>query len=266
MKKQWRIALVVLAALIAASFAKDFAVKLAVENVAKLATGLNIKMRSMGVGIIRPVVDIRGLKILNPRGYKDALMLDMPGTYVNYDLQAILGGDMHLREMRIEMKEFVVAKNEKGEVNLNSLKSVQAQRSGKGSAAGDRGGPPRIRIDRLRLKLGKVLYKDYSGGGAPSVREFNININEEYKNIRDAYSLVSLIVARSLMNTNVASLSGFDLRSLQSSVSDALASAHKVAAETAQKTVVHATKQAEDAVKETSEKIAKNLKLPFGSE
>lgn len=266
MKRQWRVALIILAVLVALSFVKDFAAKLTVENVVKIATGLNLKVRSLGVGVIRPVIDIKGLKILNPRGYKDALMLDMPVTYVNYDLGAIIGGDMHLREIRIEMKEFIVVKNEKGEINLNSLKPVQAQKSGGGGIAADKGGSPRIRVDRLRLKLGRVLYKDYSGGGGPSVREFNINIDEEYENIRDGYSLVSLIVARSLMNTNIANLSGFDLRSLQSSVSDTLASAHKAAAETAQKAVTHAAKEAQGAVKEAADKIAKNLRLPFGSE
>jgi len=263
MKKGWRIALIVLAILIAISFVKDFAMKVVVENVVKVATGLNLKIGSLGVGVIRPVVDIKNLKILNPRGYKERLMLDMPATYVNYDLPAILGGNMHLRELLIDLKEFIVVKNEKGELNLSSLKSVQAQKSGSSGVAARKGAAPKIQIDKLRLKIGKVSYKDYSGPGAPSVREFNININEEYTNIRDAYSLVSLIVVRSMTNTNIASLSGFDLRGLQSSVSSSLATAHKVATEAAQKAVSQATTQAQGAVKEAADKVAKNITLPF---
>ncbi|MFH1790840.1 MAG: hypothetical protein ABH885_02515, partial [Candidatus Omnitrophota bacterium] len=54
-------------------------------------------------------------------------------------------------------------------------------------------------IDRLRLKIGKVSYKDYSARqGTPRVMEYNINLDEEYTNITNPYTLVSLIVVKAL--------------------------------------------------------------------
>jgi len=190
--------------------------------------------------------------------------------------------------MRIDMKEFTVVKNEKGELNLNSLKVVQAQREGKRpqeKTAQEGKKAPEVQIDSLGLKIGKVIYKDYSRGGKPSVQEFNVNINEKYENITDPYSLVSLIVVKTLMNTSIARLTNFDLGGLQGTVSDTLSSAQKVAAKAAvqaeasvregakqaqeaaaaaqkeaEKAVMDAQKSMEDAAKQLQEKI----KLPFG--
>ena len=88
----------------------------------------------------------------------------MPEIYVKYDLPAIMGGTIHLPEVRIALDEFMVVKNEKGELNLNSLKVVQAQKKGSAEKEETKTGArmPKIQIDTLKLKIGKVIYKDYS--------------------------------------------------------------------------------------------------------
>ena len=119
------------------------------------------------------------------------------------------------------------------------------------------------------------------------MQEFNVNLDEKYENIRDPYSLVSLIVVKTLMNTTIARLTDFDLKGLQGSISDTLATAQKVAAETAaqakevlNKTAVQARQVAQEAsqkaqeavesttesLKKTTEDFKKSFKLPFGSE
>jgi hypothetical protein len=169
-------------------------------------------------------------------------MLDMPEIYVDYNLPAVFKGKVHLEEMRIDMNEFIVVKNEKGELNLNSLKVVQAQKEAEKPETKEKGKVPEIQIDNLELKIGKVVYKDYSEGGTPSVKEFNINLKEKYRNIKNPYALVSLIVVKALMNTTIASLIDFDLGELQSTISDTLLTAQKVAEE--------AREKAEEAIKQ----------------
>jgi len=124
----------------------------------------------------------------------------MPEIYVDYDLPAIFKGKVHLEEMRLNMNEFVVVKNEKGELNLDALKVVQAQKEGKKpeAKAKEGGKIPEIQIDTLKLKVGKVVYKDYSGGGNPTVREFKVNLDEELANLilfEQAYSAAARIVS-----------------------------------------------------------------------
>ena len=88
--------------------------------------------------------------------------------------------------------------------------------------------------------------------------EFNVNINEKYENITNPYSLVSLIVVKALMNTTIARLTNFDLRGLQGTVSQTLASAEKLATEAAakaQETVKQTTQEVQKAAQKTQEAV-----------
>ena len=224
-----RIIVIALIAVLALGFIKNSAAKFAVESAAEIVTGLKLRMGGMDLGIINTSVKIKNLKLYNPAGYKDRVMIDMPGAYVKYDLMSIFSGKVHIEDMAIYLKEFVVVKNEKGELNLNALKMVK---SGKGEAApAEKGKAPEIRIDKLQLKIDKVVYKDYSAGGEPSVKEFDINLNEQYSNIDNPTALASLIVVKALMNTSISSVSNFDIKGLQGTVSNTLGTAGKLTAE-----------------------------------
>lgn len=248
----------IVAALVVLSIAKDIAIKVSVESGVRIVTGLKLSMHNFNAGIVRQVVSIRGLKLYNPEGFKDKVMLDMPEIYVDYDLPAIFSGTIHLKEARLDMRELVVVKNEKGELNLNSLNVVKQGKAG-GGAEGQKGKAPNIRIDKLRLKIGRAVYKDYSKGGEPSVKEFNINIDETYNNIDNPNALVGLIVVRSLANTSISSMANFDIGGLQSSVTNTLATAGRVAG--------HATTAAQESVKavsKTAAELQNVFKNPFG--
>ncbi|MDD4183577.1 MAG: hypothetical protein PHT53_07150, partial [Candidatus Omnitrophica bacterium] len=239
--------------------AKDLIIKTSVEKGVEIVTGLKLDIGSLNVGIFKPVTDIKNLRLFNPAGFPDKTMIDMPEIYVRYDLPAIIGGNIHLPEVRLGLREFVVVKNSKGELNLDALKNVQAQKKGESKAAEKPAGKaPKIKIDKLALNIGKVIYKDYSKGSTPSVKEFNINLNEVYTNIDDPYKLASLIVVKALIGTPIAALTNFDLKGLTGSVGDITAGAQKMATEAASKAGETAT-QAVDKMKGL-------LTNPFGSE
>jgi hypothetical protein len=273
--KLLKVAVVVFACLVALSSAKNTIVKISVEKGVNIVTGLQLGIKSMNVGIIKTLVEIKDLKLYNPKGYKDKVMLDMPEIYVHYDLPAILKGDVRLQEMRIDLREFVVVKNEKGELNLDALNVVKEQKGGKKEAPAGKEEAPSIRIDRLNLKIGKVVYKDYSGGGEPKVQEFVLNLDEEYSNIDDPAKLVSLIVVKALMNTTIARLTNFDLNALQGVVGDTLKTAQQVlgSAGAAGEKLVGMTAEAQKSfssaagvAQEAAKDLTKAIKFPFGGE
>jgi uncharacterized protein involved in outer membrane biogenesis len=238
--------------------AKDMIIKTSVEKGVELVTGLKLSIRSLSVGIFSPVAAIKDLKLFNPSGFMDKTMIDMPEIYVKYDLGAIIGGKIHLPEVRLALKEFLVVKNSQGELNLDALKTVQAQKEGKSPTQKTSGKAPDIKIDRLALNIGKVIYKDYSKGVSPQVKEFNINLNEVYTNVDNPYTLASLIVVKALLGTPIAALANFDLKGLKGSVGDAMADAQKIAVDA----VGEASKTATGAVN----KMKSLLESPFGSE
>lgn len=271
MEKMLAVVAALLIMLLILSFAKDVIIKVSVEKAMGIVTGLRLDMQSFRIGIADSVVRIKHLRLFNPRGCPDKVMLDMPEIFVDYNLPAMLKGRTHLEEVRINMKEFVVVKNKDGGLNLDSLKILQAQKKGKRPK--EKKKAPQLQIDSLELKVGRVIYKDYSKGTPPLVREYDINLNERYKNVSDPYSLASLIVVSTLIKTNIPRLTDFNLNDLERAISGTLAAAEKVAAKTtvkAEKAIRETTQKAQEAVEETAqtlknttEELKQKLKLPF---
>lgn len=205
------------AVIIVVSLGKGIVAKAAVTGGVKAMTGLDLRIHAMDVGLLRTAVGIRGMTLRNPAGFPDPIMLDLPEIFVDYDLFSLFSKRVHLEEVRLTLKEFVVVKNAEGQVNLDALKMVQES---KGATPASRGGagPAQLHIDRLRLKVGTVVYKDYAAGGEPRIQAFPVNLDEEYRNITNPQALAALVVSRALMNTTVAKLAGVDLTAIQGQV------------------------------------------------
>lgn len=268
MKKIATVVIAVIAVLVAVSFVRDMVIKISVEKGVEMVTGLKMHIGSFRMSLVAGSVGIKDMKIYNGPQFKEKIMADFPEIYVSYDLPAIIGGKIRLKTVRLNLKQFIVVKNEKGELNLNSLKVVKAQSRGV-SAESEGGAMPPIQIDTLDLKIKQALYKDYSASGGPSIKEYNIDLDRRYTNITNPYALVSLIVVEALSNTAISGMTGFDINGLKGTIGSTLAGAKKVAA-TAVKTT---TESAQTAVKTTSKAVSGAasalggaLTNPFGSD
>ena len=283
---------IVLVILIALFFGKNVIIKTSVTAGVRTMTGLKLSIRSMDFGIFKTLIGINELQLYNPSGFVDELMFDVPEIYVDYDLGAFMKGRTHLEEVRLHLKEFIVVKNEAGELNLDSLKVVKEEEKevideGKKEKTKTR----ELQIDVLELRIDKVVYKDYSKGTPPKVKEYNVNIDDRFENITDPKTFGRLIIVKALKNTTIASLTNFDLGKLQRGISGTVRKtaekaletpgraieigkdAGEKARETAEEKVkkaIEAEKKAGEKVKETAEeaveKAADAIKkiLPFG--
>lgn len=262
---------IVLAILIALFYGKNMIIKTSVSAGVRAMTGLKLSIRSMDIGIFKTLIGIKGLQLYNPSGFEDELMMDLPEIYVDYNLGAFMKGKTHLEEVRLNLKEFSVVKNEAGELNLDSLKVVKEAEEEEVIDEDKKEGTkmPGLQIDVLELKIDKVVYKDYSKGTPPKVKEYNVNINERFENITDPQSFGRLIILKALKNTAIASLANFDIGKLQKGVTETVKKTTEMALETPGK-AVEVGKEAGEKVKETAkktvEKAADTIKkiLPFG--
>lgn len=263
---------IVLAILIALFYGKNMIIKTSVTAGVRTMTGLKLSIRSMDIGIFKTLIGIKGLQLYNPSGFEDELMMDLPEIYVDYNLGAFMKGETHLEKVRLNLKEFSVVKNEAGGLNLDSLKVVEAAEEEEEVIDEDKKEGtkmPGFQIDVLELKIDKVVYKDYSKGTPPKVKEYNVNINERFENITDPQSFGRLIILKALKNTAIASLANFDIGKLQKGLTETVRKTTEMALETPGK-AVEAGKEAGEKVKETAketvEKAANTIKkiLPFG--
>ena len=201
--------------------AKDTIVKVILERTIESLCGLKISADSIDVGIFNTSIKVRGMSIFNPPSYPEKTMAKINYLYVNYDIMSGIRREIHIRDMVFDVGLVNVIKNQQGENNLNSIKIVERVKD-IDKCERTKNGMPRIRIDRLRLKGGKVVYEDYTKSPPPVVTEFMIPVDEEYKNISNPYELVSLIVSRSLVRTSPFTIIGFDVTPLQNQFNGAL--------------------------------------------
>ncbi len=209
MKKISTLLIIVVAGLLVLSILKNGIAQSAVQGVVKTMTGLELKMKSLNLGILNTRIQANGIELRNPAGFEEPVMVDMPVLDVDYELGSLLKGAPHLQEVQLDLRQLVVVRNKDGKLNLDALKPAGAkQADGKPAKA------PQIQIDLLRLKIGKVIYKDYSKGGAPSVQEFDLNIDERFENISNINAIVPIILTKALYNTTLGKLVNFDLKGL----------------------------------------------------
>ena len=224
MKKIGTIILILIFLSITLSIAKDVIIKTSVERIVSLATGgLKLKIGSLRASIPQTIININSMVILNPDHFKDKIMLDIPHIEIDYDISALLKKKIHLYKVSIDLREFTIVKDKNHKTNLNYIKSDNkktGKRKKKAKKSRD------LQIDELNLKIGKLIYKDYSMPGEPSVSEYNINIDSRYKNIKNANQIIKLIVARAVINTAVENL--LDVRELDDIASDKLKTGKEV--------------------------------------
>ena len=266
MSKILKIVLIVFIILVTLGFLKNSIVRIAIETGVERATGLPLKIKNFDFGLLRTDIRIQGLQLSNPREYQDKVMVDISEIYVNYDLAALLQKKIHLKQLKLHLKELVVVRNKQGSINLNALKPIQNRErtQAKASVKKSSGGNIAMEIDVLELHMEKAAYKDYSKGETPFVREFNLDINERFEHIQDLHSLVRLLIVKSLANTSIATLSNLDIADLRGTVKDVLGSSTKIASDAAlvfaanqtigerTESAYQAVHTAEDAVRQSS--------------
>ncbi|MBW1679539.1 MAG: hypothetical protein JRJ08_05285 [Deltaproteobacteria bacterium] len=256
MKKTGTIILILLTIVGCLLLARNLIAKKAVTAGFKAMTGLALNIKSMNVGIIGTLIGINELKLLNPSGFPDRVMVDMPEIYIDYNLGAFFKKKVHLEEVRLNLKEILVVKNKKNELNIDSLKRIGGKKETEiHKEKTEQTKIPPMQIDILKLKIGKVIYKDYSKGEQPKVRTFDVSIDERFENITDPQSLVRLIVMKALMGTTIAKLADFDLGKLKKDFPESM----KNITEAVPREAITVGK---DAVKETTDAL-KNI-IPFG--
>lgn len=201
--------------------AKDVIVKAIFEKTVEALSGLKITAEYIDVGIFNTSIRVKGMVIHNPRSFPDDIMARINHLYVNYDITSGLRNEILIKELVFDAGLVNVIKNKNGENNLNSLKVVKAlEKIDRCEPAN--GSMPRLRIDKLHLKGGKVIYRDYTKAPYPAVTEFEVRVDERYENITNPYELVSLIVSTSLVKTSPSTIIGFDITPYQNYVHDAM--------------------------------------------
>jgi uncharacterized protein involved in outer membrane biogenesis len=250
MKVLFRLVIVLGIVIVVLIVGRNHIVKFAVEKGAEMSMGLPLKIQSVDVGLKNTRFGIAELTIYNPKGFPEEMMFYAPEILVDYDLNAMLKGKVHLEDVRLNFDRLVIVKNEKGLTNIEALrpkanesspeKVEEKSKKEEGKKA------PDIRIDHLSVKVGKVIYKDDSKGGEPIVKEYNVNFSEELNDIgnRNMAWIIMLVTQKVLTQSALRSLVDVNMDMF--------------------KETLEIPDSALDTLKGTAETLKNTLKLPFG--
>jgi len=193
--------------------AKNYWIKSVVAAGASQVTGAPVHIDSLVIGILKPAVRIKGFTLYNPPGFPEGPMVSINELSVDYDLPAILKGNLHLPLLIVHLNEAVIIKNKDGKLNVDALKFAQKQveqptkeQPAKKEAPKGESKPLVMQIDLMKLDLGKVVFKDYTKGEQPVVTAFDAGVHgKTYKNIKSAQQFATIIMMESLGPTAIKS-------------------------------------------------------------
>jgi hypothetical protein len=203
---QKKIKIIILAVVIIFGFClvRDFLIKSLIGSVASSVTGAPTHIGGFSLSVIKQTVKITDFKMYNPDGFPRDILVDIPKIGVSYNLGALLKGKIHLKRIDFELKEMGMAKNKEGKLNVDSLKIIEVKKT----EAPEKGAkkPAKemaIQIDLANLVIGRIVSKDYSVGGPPAIKVYDVNLKKSYKNIASAQQLAALIISEPLKAAGV---------------------------------------------------------------
>lgn len=213
-KKTILIVILVISCLFTLVAVRDLIIKTALAGTVSGITGARVSIAGFSLSVLRSSVRLSGFKMYNPQGFERGILADLPRINVDYDLFPLFKGKLHLRMVDIELKELGLEKNQEGKLNVDSLKVVKERAGHKSGSQEKPSKPVAMEIDRLNLSMARIVFKDYSSGGEPSVQVYDINLKKSYKDIKSAQQLAALILSEPMKHAGIKGAEIYGLAAL----------------------------------------------------
>ena len=211
MRKFLIVVLIIILFFVVLGFSKDQLIKSVISAYLNKVTGAPVEIKSFSLGIISRSMRLSNLKMLNPKGFNKGILLDIPRINLDYNLFSFLMGKLYLEQLTLELKEVGIIKNKQGKLNVDSLKFVDKER--KQEKSKKKKDIP-LQLDIFNLRIGRLVFKDFSVNEEPSIQVYDINLNKSYKNISSVQQLVALIMSESMKAAGIKSAAIYGISAL----------------------------------------------------
>jgi hypothetical protein len=175
------------------------------------------------INIFDGVLDQKNVSLANPADFEDKVFVSLPELYVSVDTGTLTkAGVKHFREVRVNVAYVNAVRRKDGKYNFEwILHQKKAQKKAEETAKKQK---TKVRIDRLHVKFGNIIFKDYTvRGGKPLVIRFDVNMNETYTNIEDLEQLAKKVSKTFLDKIDIGDIRNFEIKDLPDISRSALA-------------------------------------------
>lgn len=167
-------------------------VRLVMQHNLHRQTGTPVAIGSVHVGLTRPVIEIRDLKIYNPPGFGDAPFFDIAEIRLEYDRNAILKKEFHITLLRFNVAELDIVKSQDGRTNIFELGKITKAKSSLPSFK-KLTGYDFTGIDSLQVSVGKAKYIDLQNPANNHEQDIALQ-NCQVPNVKAITDLTGLIL------------------------------------------------------------------------
>lgn len=199
--------MLVIAGLVVIYISRDAILGRLVARSIQEQTGMVAEIGSIHVGIREPVMNIKDFKLRNPAGFGDTPLLVIPEVYVEYDPVALKQNKIHLTQVRFNLGELAIVKNELGKTNLLELGLTLPspnQKADKNAALAEikkRTNMEFVGVDELTVSIGSAKFIDLKNPENNREQKFGIE-NQKIKNVKTAADLAGLGLLFTLRSDN----------------------------------------------------------------
>lgn len=178
--------------LVVALLSVDSMARAAMEASIRAQSGLDVRIRRVEIGLIRPTLRVEDFVLYNPAEFGGSPLLTVPEVFIEYDREAARAQQLHLRLARLNISEIQVVEDAAGRTNLAAigaiLGKVQLPRTQPNASQLQFQG-----IDTLNLSIGK-LRKTSLRDPAQNIDVDLAVQNEIVRNVRSETNLYPLLV------------------------------------------------------------------------
>jgi uncharacterized protein involved in outer membrane biogenesis len=193
---KWLFILLLLALLALAGLvvSKDAIARLAAEERIRAATGMDVKIEKLSVGILSPVVTVQNLKLYNTPEFGGTPFMDVRELHVEFDREAFAQRKLRIKLLRLDLAELTMVKNDAGSTNFQFLNFKSSA-----STTNNLGDIEFAGVDVANVSVGRVRLVDLKN--QKRNREWNASLRDQvFKDIKkpgDAYAVLVLLWMRS---------------------------------------------------------------------
>src|SRR5262245_31947828 len=128
MQKTVKIVIIAVVALVVLGVVKNTLAQTVITGAISKAAHVHVRIGSTNVGLLSSKIDIKNLKVQNPAGFPDRLMIDVPRIFIHMDVPGLFKGQAHFHEVVLDLKEMTVVKNKDGKLNVDAVKPTSEEK------------------------------------------------------------------------------------------------------------------------------------------
>jgi uncharacterized protein involved in outer membrane biogenesis len=99
-------------------FSLNSIIRVLIEHNIRAQTGMDAEIGRVEIGWTEPTFEIRDIKIYNSLAFGGTPFLDIPEIHIEYDREALLKKELHLKLLRLNLSELDIVRSKNGQINV----------------------------------------------------------------------------------------------------------------------------------------------------